>query len=64
MSRILQLNLLLWARGLFGNNFRFQDDNAPANPLLNNFPEEQDVNQLIQPALSLDLNLVEHLWDG
>lgn len=64
-SGILEQNMLPWARRLFGDNFRFQDDNAPAHRarVVTTFLEEQDVTVLRQPALSPDLNPIEHLWD-
>lgn len=62
---ILHQNLIPWAHGIFANNFRYQDDNAPAHRarVVTRYLEEQDVNQLRQPALSPDVNPIEHLWD-
>lgn len=62
---ILAQNMIPWARRIFGDNFRFQDDNAPAHRarIVVGFMEEQHVNSLPQPALSPDLNPIEHLWD-
>lgn len=64
-TQILDQNLVPWARGLFGNNFRYQDDNAPSHRarVVTTYVEEHDVNVLRQPALSPDLNPIEHLWD-
>ena len=51
---ILQQHLLPWAHGLLDNNFRFQDDNAPAHRarILRDFIEGEDINVLHQPLLS------------
>lgn len=63
--QLLDRNLLPWAHGLFANNFRYQDDNAPAHRarVVTTYLEGQDVNVLRQPPLSPDLNPIEHLWD-
>lgn len=62
---ILDQHLLPWARRLFGNNFRFQDDNAPAHRgrVVRDFLEQEAINVLYQPSLSPDCNPIEHLWD-
>ena len=63
--QVLDQNLLPWARGLFGNNFWYQNDNAPAHRarVVTTYIEGQDMNVLRQPARSSDLNPIDHLWD-
>ena len=57
-TQILDQNLVLWALGFFGNNFRYQDDNGPSHRarVVTTYVEEHDANVLRQPALSPDLN--------
>lgn len=62
---ILQQHMLPWARATFGDNFAFQDDNAPPHRarVTTNFLEEEGVQMRPQPAKSPDVNPIEHLWD-
>lgn len=62
---ILEENMIPWAQGLYGRNFRFQDDNAPAHRarLVMDFLARHDILTLQQPSCSPDCNPIEHLWD-
>ena len=55
---ILEHHMLPWARGVFGDNFGYQDDNAPPHRarITTNFLEEEEVQRRPQPARSPDLN--------
>lgn len=61
---ILREVLLPFARGTFGANFRFQDDNAPAHRAraVLQFMDEQEIHRLPWPASSPDMNPIENLW--
>ena len=63
--QILDQNLVPWARGIFGSNFRYQDDNAPAHRtrVVQMYIENNHINNLWHPPLSPDLNPSEHPWD-
>jgi len=62
---ILENQLLPYARGIFQNNYRFQNDNAPAHTarIVQQFIEQQGILVMEQPPLSPDMNPIEHLWD-
>ena len=62
---ILEAEMVPWAEGLYGRNFRFQDDNAPAHRarLVTDFLAQNDIMTLQQPSCSPDCNPIEHLWD-
>lgn len=62
--RILQNTLIPFAREHFRNNFVFQDDNAPAHRArtVRTFFEEQEIEHLVWPACSPDMNPIENLW--
>ena len=49
----------------FGYGLTFQHDNARpyTAPVTANFLAQNNVNVLPWPALSLDINPIEHIWD-
>lgn len=61
---ILETNLIPWARGVFGDNWRFQDDNAPAHRarIVQDFIAQIGIQPLHQPPVSPDCNPIENLW--
>ena len=60
---ILENYLLPYGRGLFGDNFRDQDDNARPHRarLVKNYCAQQGILGMEQPARSPDLNPLEHI---
>ena len=46
-------------------NFIFQQDNARAHSarVTQDFLHQQNIQTMVQPAMSLDLNPIEHFWD-
>lgn len=62
--QILEGNLVPYARETFGENFVFQDDNAPAHRAraVRDFWEENEIQHLDWPACSPDMNPIENLW--
>ena len=62
---ILQNTLVPFARHYFGDNYRYQDDNATpyrARVVLD-FLQQGNVTKMEQPPRSPDCNPIEHLWD-
>lgn len=62
--RILRDTLMPFARGHFGHNFVYQDDNAPAHRAraVADFFEQEEVEHMAWPACSPDINPIENLW--
>jgi hypothetical protein len=61
---LLDETLIPHARHIYNNNFVYAHDNAPAHRarLVNDFLAQQEVNQLDWPAMSPDMNPIEHIW--
>ena len=62
---ILQNTLVPFARHHFGDNYRYQDDNATPHRVrvVLNFLQQGNVTKMEQPPRSPDCNPIEHLWD-
>ena len=62
---ILQNTLVPFARHYFGDNYRYQDDNATPHRarVVLNFLQQGNVTKMEQPPRSPDCNPIEHLWD-
>ena len=62
---ILQNTLVPFARHYFGDNYRFQDDNATPHRarVVLDFLQQGNVTKMEQPPRSPDCNPIEHLWD-
>ena len=63
--QILRNQMLPWATGVFGRNFVYVQDNAPPHTACDTaaFLDQQDVEVMDWPALSPDMNPIEHDWD-
>ena len=61
---ILRNTLLPYARGVYGHNFRYQDDNARPHRarVVTDFIAQEGVICMDQPPRSPDVNPIEHLW--
>ena len=61
---ILRNTLLPYARGVYGHNFRYQDDNARPHRarVVTDFLAQEGVIGMDQPPRSPDVNPIEHLW--
>ena len=62
---ILQNTLVPFARHYFGDNYRYQDDNATPHRarVVLDFLQQGNVTKMEQPPRSPDSNPIEHLWD-
>ena len=62
---ILQNTLVPFARHYFGDNYRYQDDNATPHRarVVLDFLQQGNVTKMEQPPRSPNCNPIEHLWD-
>ena len=62
---ILQNTLVPFARHYFGDNYRYQDDNATPHRarVVLDFLQQGNVTKMEQPPGSPDCYPIEHLWD-
>ena len=62
---ILQNTLVPFARHYFGDNYRYQDENATPHRarVVLDFLQQGNVTKMKQPPRSPNCNPIEHLWD-
>ena len=62
---ILQNTLVPFARHYFGDNYRYQDDNATHHRarVVLDFLQQGNFTKMEQPPRSPDCNPIEHIWD-
>ena len=62
---ILRDTQVPFARQHFGENIRYQDDNATPHHarVVTAYALQEDITKLDQPSISPDCSTIEHLWD-